>query len=39
MASKPEWQQTGGKLTVPDVMATFRSQRQVQTATGLLTNA
>lgn len=31
MTSKPEWQQTGGKLTVPEVMATFRSQRQVQT--------
>lgn len=39
MTSKSEWQQTGGKLTVPEVMATFRSQRQVQTETGLLTNA
>ena len=34
MTSKPEWWQTGGKLTVPGVRATFRSQRQVQTGCG-----
>jgi len=39
MAWKPEWQQTGGKLTVAVVTNTFRSRRRIQTDYYLLTLA